>query len=162
MRICTHLPHEERYQIYALKKAGVKQTEIAALLGPSPSTISRELRRNWPARNRLKHTRQMAEERARTSCTRRRTTERQWQGVAALIRQDWSPKQIADRAEFEETLAISHELIYRFVYADRAARGNLWRCLRCQMPYRFLVSLSWTDTRDHESVTAFGRANVRV
>ncbi|GAB4127800.1 MAG: hypothetical protein Fur0040_10740 [Sideroxydans sp.] len=42
----THLTREERYQIYALKKAGHTQSEIAKVLGHSPSTISRELRRN--------------------------------------------------------------------------------------------------------------------
>jgi IS30 family transposase len=46
MSTYTHLAHEERYQIYALKKAGVLQSEIAALLGCSPATIRRELRRN--------------------------------------------------------------------------------------------------------------------
>jgi IS30 family transposase len=43
----THLTHEERYQIYALKKAGLQQNEITALLGRSSSTISRKLHRNW-------------------------------------------------------------------------------------------------------------------
>jgi IS30 family transposase len=96
MSICTHLAHEERYQIYALKKARAKQTEIAALLGRSPSTISRDLRRTFGRRGyRPKQAQQMAEGRARTSCTRRRITERQWQGVGALIRQDLEPR--ADR-----------------------------------------------------------------
>ena len=39
----AHLTREERYQIYALKKAGHKQAEIANVLKRSPSTISREL-----------------------------------------------------------------------------------------------------------------------
>ena len=42
----THLSQEERYQIYALKRAGHGQSEIAGILNRSPSTISRELRRN--------------------------------------------------------------------------------------------------------------------
>ena len=42
----THLTREERYQIYALKKAGHTQSEIATVLERSPSTISRELARN--------------------------------------------------------------------------------------------------------------------
>ena len=42
----THLAHEERYQIHVLKKADIQQSEIARLLGRSPSTIGRELRRN--------------------------------------------------------------------------------------------------------------------
>ena len=40
------LTGNERYQIYALKKAGHSQKEIATPLGRSPGTLSRELRRN--------------------------------------------------------------------------------------------------------------------
>ncbi|MDP5209718.1 helix-turn-helix domain-containing protein, partial [Microbulbifer sp. 2205BS26-8] len=38
------LNEEERYQIYVLLKAEHNQKEVAALLGRSPSTISRELK----------------------------------------------------------------------------------------------------------------------
>ncbi|RFC35379.1 MAG: Helix-turn-helix domain-containing protein [Candidatus Nitrotoga sp. SPKER] len=47
----THLTREERYQIYALKKAGHKQYEIAQVLKRSDSTISRELTRNCGRRS---------------------------------------------------------------------------------------------------------------
>ena len=40
------LAREQRYQIYALKKAGQNQSQIALVLGCHKSTISRELRRN--------------------------------------------------------------------------------------------------------------------
>lgn len=40
------LTREERYQIYSLNKAGLSQKEIAAHLMRSPSTISREMKRN--------------------------------------------------------------------------------------------------------------------
>jgi len=133
----THLTQEERYQIYALKKAGHNQIDIAAILGRSPATISRELGRNQGQRGyRPKQAHQMAQARAQTSRTRRRITGRQWQAVADLVRQDWSPEQIADRADFEDTLAISHESIYQFVYTDKAQGGDLWCHLRCQKPYR--------------------------
>ena len=46
----THITREERYQIYALKKAGHKQYEIAEVLKRSESTISRELSRNCSRR----------------------------------------------------------------------------------------------------------------
>ena len=45
MRHYTQLTEHQRYQIYALMKAGHTQTEIAALIGVHKSTISRELRR---------------------------------------------------------------------------------------------------------------------
>ena len=40
------LTQEERYQIYALNKAGHDQATIAGILDRNPGTISRELRRN--------------------------------------------------------------------------------------------------------------------
>ena len=42
----TQLAQNQRYQIEALLKAGLNQTEIANVLGINKSTISRELRRN--------------------------------------------------------------------------------------------------------------------
>ena len=42
----AQLAEEQRYQIYALMKAGHRQTKIAAVVGVHESTISREVRRN--------------------------------------------------------------------------------------------------------------------
>jgi IS30 family transposase len=42
----TQLTREQRYQIYALMKAGHNQSQIAVVVGCHKSTISRELRRN--------------------------------------------------------------------------------------------------------------------
>jgi IS30 family transposase len=42
----TQLTREQRYQIYALKKADPSQTEMASIIGCHKSTISRELSRN--------------------------------------------------------------------------------------------------------------------
>ena len=133
----THLTREERYQIFALKRAGHNQVTIAAIIGRSPSTVSRELWRNLGQRGyRAAQAHGMARRRALAAHRRRRITARQWRAVAALLRQDWSPAQIADRAEFEDTLAVSHESIYQFIYADKTGGGDLWRYLRCQRLYR--------------------------
>ncbi len=78
----------------------------------------------------------MARRCALASRRRCRISVRQWRGIADLLRQEWSPEQITDRAEFEETLAVSHECIYQFIYADKATGGDLWRNLRCQRPHR--------------------------
>ena len=48
----TQLSYEQRYQIEALLKAGLKKKEIALHVGVSPSTISRELKRNTANRGR--------------------------------------------------------------------------------------------------------------
>ncbi len=125
------------YQIYALMKAGHRQADIAVLLGRHPSTVGRELARNRGGRGyRPKQAHALAFSRARAARAHPRISVRQWAGVSALIRRDWSPEQIADRARIEGTLAISHETIYQFLYAEKRAGGILWRHLRGQRPYR--------------------------
>lgn len=125
----THLTREERYQIYALKKAGHTQSEIASLLERSPSTISRELARNRGMRGyRPKQAQSMAC--ARRAVNARTIDEATWRFAQARLREDWSPDQISAHA------AISHETIYRRVYADKRAGGTLWKHLRCQKQRR--------------------------
>ena len=46
MKHYKQLTSEQRYQISGLKKAGLKQSQIADEVGVHKSTISRELRRN--------------------------------------------------------------------------------------------------------------------
>ena len=46
MKSYHHLTRDQRYQIYALKQRGFSQSEIAADLGFSQGTLSRELSRN--------------------------------------------------------------------------------------------------------------------
>ena len=137
MSCYAHLAQEERYQIYALMKAGHPQAEIAALVGRHPSTVSRELARNRGSRGyRPAQAHARAAARAQAARTRARITAHQWAAVAELLQRQWSPEQIADRAELEGTAAISHESIYRFVYADKAGGGALWRHLRGRRRYR--------------------------
>jgi len=132
MRGYTQLTQEERYQIYALKKAGHDQAEIAELLERDKSTISRELRRNRGLKG-------YRPQQAHNLALRRRYDKAQprignpvWQLVEALIRDEWSPEQIVGRVAMEQGVSISHEWIYQYVYADKHSGGDLYRCLRCQ------------------------------
>ncbi len=121
----THLTREERYQIYALKKAGHKQVEIAELLERSESTISRELARNRGGRGyRPKQAQFMAED--RRAMNARTIDDETWQFTCERLREEWSPDQISKHAE------ISIETVYQRVYADKRAGGSLWKHLRCQ------------------------------
>jgi len=133
----THLSSEERYQIHALGKAGHSLREIAAHLGRSPSTLSREMRRNRGQRGyRPKQAHRLARARATGCRSRPRITPRQWQGIADLLGRGWSPQQISVRSRLEGTLAVSHEWIYTFVYADKLAGGTLYSHLRGRKRYR--------------------------
>lgn len=128
----TQLTQEERYQIYILKKAGNRQTEIAALLGRNKSTISRELKRNTGLKG---YRPKQANERAlkrRAEKAVPRIGDQAWQQVEDLIRQEWSPEQVSGRLEREQGVSISHEWIYQYVYTDKRSGGDLFRFLRCQ------------------------------
>ncbi len=121
----THLTREERYQIYALKKAGHTQNEIANVLERSPSTISRELARNRGRRGyRPKQARQFSVERQAVNA--RRIDDATWQFAQERLVEQWSPEQISGHA------AISIETVYQRIYADKRTGGLLWKQLRCQ------------------------------
>ena len=121
----THLTREERYQIYALKKAGHTQSEIANVLERSPSTICRELTRNRGRRGyRPRQAHQFAED--RRAINARRIDAQTWQFAQDRLDEQWSPEQISHYA------TISPETIYQRVYADKAMGGALWKNLRCQ------------------------------
>ena len=121
----THLTREERYQIWALKKAGHTQSEIAAVLERSPSTISRELGRNRGRRGyRPKQAHFLAV--GRRAVNARRIDDDTWRFAQERLREQWSPEQISGHA------AISPETVYQRVYADKKMGGSLWKNLRCQ------------------------------
>jgi Helix-turn-helix domain len=63
-----HLNQAERYQIYALKRAGTTLTQIACELSRSAATISRELKRGTGARGyRADQAQRLAQARAQGS-----------------------------------------------------------------------------------------------
>lgn len=132
----TQLTQEERYQIHALLKAGLDQTEIAMVLKRHKSTISREIRRNSGLRGyRPKQAQRLADERRQTRVKPRISTS-SWSTVERLLREDWSPEQISLWLKEESNVAISHEWIYQFILQDKAAGGDLYRHLRCQKQRR--------------------------
>jgi IS30 family transposase len=121
----THITREERYQIYALKKAGHKQYEIAEVLKRSESTISRELSRNCGRRGyRPKQAHSKSVE--RQSINARTIDDATWQFAQDRLLEQWSPEQISGHA------AISPETVYQRVYANKRAGGLLWKNLRSQ------------------------------
>lgn len=135
MRSYTQLTQEQRYQIYALLKAGHNQIEIAYFIKVHKSTVSRELRRNRGLKGyRPKQAHQFAlNRRKKASCRIEAST---WTLIDALIRQDWSPEQVSGWLKENYGLQISHEWIYQYILMDRHAGGDLHRHLRCQKKRR--------------------------
>jgi transposase, IS30 family len=124
---------EERCTIAYLQASGQSIRQIAANLDRSASTISRELKRNMGT-----HVGYKPDYAAEQAWARR------WRG-SRLVRQPelqklvlnrlamgrWSPEQIAARLAREQSnLRISHESIYRFIYAEIARTNDYrWRHL---------------------------------
>lgn len=127
----TQLTREQRYQIYALKKADHNQTEIAAIIGVHKSTIGRELSRNSGRRGyRPKQAHELAMAR-HLAAYHPRISAQTWARVEKLLRQEWSPEQIAGRLKLAGQPSISHERIYQHIYADKQGGGTLHLSLRC-------------------------------
>jgi len=130
------LAREQRYQIYALMRAGHNQSRIAVLVGCDKSTISRELRRNRGLKGYRPY---QADELAfsrQCEAYRSRIAWQTWQQVERLLRQEWSPEQIAGRLKLEKQPTVSHECIYLYVYAEKRRGGTLHRHLRSQKKQR--------------------------
>lgn len=132
----TQLTRGQRYQINILMKAGHNQTRIAALVGCHKSTISRERQRNRGQKGYRHHqANELAYDR-QCQAYHSRIAWQTWQQVERLLRQDWSPEQIAGRLKLEKQPTVSHEWIYLYVYADKRRGGTLHRHLRSQKKQR--------------------------
>ena len=132
MRRYTQLTREQRYQIYALKKAGHSQTRIAALLDVDKSTSSRELKRNCGQRGyRPRQAHLLAQQRHREK-PRALILPETWQRIETQLQLDWSPEQISDWLQRTGCATVSHERIYQYVLTDKKAGGTLYKHLRCK------------------------------
>src|SRR3974377_1552651 len=126
-----HLSQDERYQIYALLKAGHAISRIAEIIGRHKSTISRELTRNVGLKGyRPQQAQRFAELRGRNSRNARRVDASEWSLAKTLLLAKWSPQQVASQ------VCMSHETIYLKIYADKHSGGSLWQHLRCQKKRR--------------------------
>lgn len=126
----------ERQRIAALHGQGVSMREIARRLDRSPSTVSRELRRNIAPHDRGHYDAPLAHSRARARGARpgraRLAADADLRAVVqAKLEVEWSPEQIA--AHLRRTFSdrpdwhLCHETIYQALY--RGARGGLSRQL---------------------------------
>ena len=128
------ITREERYTIWALRRHEKSMAEIARTLGRHRSTIHREVRRNCGRADGFYRPLQAhGYARTRRSHSRRnfRLTAPDWHMVEVLLmKEDWSPEQIAGRLDLEGRLQICHETIYRHVWNDKRhgtydSRGRL-------------------------------------
>lgn len=125
------LTYEQRCQIEVLKRSGFSQQAIGDAVGANQSSISRELSRNKGVHS---YHHQQAH---RKRCERRRdavsATKMQPDVVALVVEKlclHWSPEQISGWLRDEGSQCVSHESIYRHVWADKQAGGDLHSHLR--------------------------------
>jgi len=125
----THVTGEERRLIHNWRQEGKSVREMAGLLGRAASTVSREVRRNTGGNGyRPKQAQELAESRAKRPGPRRFTEEVRLDAQEKL-RKGWPPESICGRARLEGRPHVSKETIYRHVYADAKAGGDLWKNL---------------------------------
>ncbi len=126
----SHVTIEERCEIARLQAEGRSIRQIAASLDRPPSTISREVKRNGTQSSGYKP--RYADEQAqarRWTGSRLDRDERLRDQVLSGLRAGWSPEQIAGRLALQSgRKVISHETIYRFIYAQLArTKDYSWR-----------------------------------
>jgi len=136
MRHYSQLAQGQRYQIFALMKAGNNQTDIAGIIGVHKSTVSRELRRNRGRRGyRPKQAQKFALER-RQGKAKARLTPDDWNRIETLLREDWSPEQVSLWLAKEGFCRVSHEWAERHICHDQGLGGDLHLHLRCRKQRR--------------------------
>ena len=127
------LTSRERYLIRQELSIQRSVRQIASKLNRSPSTISREVRRN--ARTGCGY---YDPERAQSYATARRKRcrqgpnfeDRQVQAVQDLLASKWSPEQVSGRLRRLAKLSISTSTIYRWIKKNKHRGGNLWEHTR--------------------------------
>jgi IS30 family transposase len=127
-----YLSLDERLEIADLRLAGVPVRDIAGQIGRSPSTVSRELRRNGPAPDGLgQYSPYAAQKRAQLRGRRPKASKFDNLELAGVVQAKlcvkWSPEQISNHlaAVFagRQEMQVSPETIYQALYVQ--GRGQL-------------------------------------
>jgi len=131
MRNYKQLSQAQRYQIEILNKAGKNQKEIAELLGVSPATICRELKRNKGKKGyRPRQAQIKAVKRRREAAKALKMTDEVILVIEEKISLDWSPEQVSGWLKINQGIFISHERIYQHIWEDKRHGGTLYTHLR--------------------------------
>lgn len=120
---------EERRLIYRWRREACGVREIARRLRRCAGSISRELVRNLGKKGyRPKQAHWKAQERAKRPGPRRFTEVVRLDAEKRLL-EGWTPEIISRRAQLEGRAWVCKETIYKYLYADAKAGGELWKHL---------------------------------
>ena len=128
---------EQRSQIFALLQKKIGRKEIAAIVGISQSTLSREIKRNSTSSGKYIWTKahDMAmQRRKRTVKNARLSDELVWRIKEYITNDQWSPRQISGYLRKSEGIKVSHQSIYNIIHNDTT--GGLAKHTRHKMKYR--------------------------
>ena len=149
MNCYRQLSRDERTLIAWLRQKHWSLSQIGRELGRSPSTISREVRRNCARHDgayRAQPAQRRVNARRRKSRKGMHYSSAELDLIIELLKYKWSPQQIAATLRSSGMVSISHETIYRFIRADRSRGGYLFKHLRI-MPKRRRKRYRSTDRR---------------
>ena len=128
--IYKHFSVEEREVIQSMWWERKSMRSIATVLGRSHTSVSRELKKNFPDERNRRYFPRLAQERAETN-THHRGRDMRLKNesvrayVVAHLRRRWSPEQISLRIPIDLGENISHEAIYQYVYHQVANGLNV-------------------------------------
>ena len=134
-----HLQPEDRQTLASLLQQGRSLRFIACVLGRSPSSLSRERRRNGTGDaygSAAASARQQQRRASARSRSKLHPESRLWRIVTAALSWRWSPEQIAAALKSvwpdNPAMHVSHETIYTCIYAHAKGelRKQLIACLR--------------------------------
>lgn len=128
-----HLTYDQRCQIQTLKERGDSISEIAKALNVHRSTIYREIARNsqngvyeYHEANRIAMVRRFI-----ASGQKKKMTDELIAIIEKKLKLKWSPVQISGRLKrFYGEKAVSHEMIYKYIWDDKRHGGELYKNLR--------------------------------
>lgn len=139
-----HLSEKDRVFLRIMLDKHYSKTKIAKILGVSPSTIYREVKRNscthWHSGLKFywnHHAQQKYVKRRKRGLKLEKDANLQ-QYVHKKIKAGWSPYQIEGRLKTENdgVCQISHESIYQYIYSDFDRRNRFYKYLRRRHNYR--------------------------
>ena len=108
------------------------------MLDRSPSTISRELKRNSGLRGyRPAQAQRLADNRRVKATKHRKVTPEVYEQIECLLRQELSPQQVFSYLKRHKKISLHDETVYQLIYEDKGLGGELYTHLRiAAKPYR--------------------------
>lgn len=154
----NQLTSEQRYEIYLGLKRHWSKSRIAREIGKSPSTVSRDVRRNSDSSGEyvwLNAQRKSDGRRHGLPGNHRKPPELWWRIERMITEEDWSPAQIAGVLG-KEGIRISKQTIYNHVHADTTGK------LRPHLPHELKYTRRHRALRPTKATNIANRTSIHL